>query len=687
MSTSGSRSRFRRMAVLLVLAGLLLGTGTLLRSTRTTLPTVAESTPRSSVVARDSSTGEVVEIRLTEVTADGARSAAAPATASAELPIERPGLVSIEADGYLPRVMAIAPGQRLDVALVPRTDGVVSIRFGGDVMMGRRFYEAPEGERPLLTPQGGVDGHRAILADIAPLLADADLTVVNLETPLVRQPYFSGERPPRFHRDKDLAFATAPGAAVALVEAGVDVVDLGNNHVYDVRRKGLRSTIDALERAGIAYFGAGMTPEEAWRPAYIDTHGTTVAFVACTTVTGDRFDVTYVAGPDQGGAARCQERPLRAAIEAATRRADQVVFMLHGGIEYHRRQTAKTERFTDVAVEAGATAVVNGHPHVVGGIDIRDGVPVVESVGNLVFDQQLWATLASYLVRITLGPDGAVRTEIDPFAIEDYRPVPTVRDLAEASSRYAAGFRSDGMVLGRPGALSPPIAPNSTSQVRGAGESEPIHLGSTAWPVAFTGDVGVAEDLLWGTGTMEEFDVDQDKTGPMLWELGKFARTDSDAACSGERGLHLQRSPVSENDVIAFPVHRVPVEEGSRLSLIASVARATEGSSLEIRWYRSMAGPSVGTEQLEVTPVPLGDGCRRVRIDVTVPPGVVAAQPYVRLTPSFDANLSRQFWVDDVHLLRWGGPDASGRRFGWLAAGEGAKVEVRDDQPALATAP
>ena len=37
-------------------------------------------------------------------------------------------------------------------------------------------------------------------------------------------------------------------------------------------------------------------------------------------------------------------------------------------------------------VDAGADVVVGGHPHWVQGVQLRHGVPVVHSLGNLVFD-------------------------------------------------------------------------------------------------------------------------------------------------------------------------------------------------------------------------------------------------------------------------------------------------------------
>ena len=92
----------------------------------------------------------------------------------------------------------------------------------------------------------------------------------------------------------------------------MDVVDLGNNHMYDLLEGGITETTITLDGSGYpigtGQFGAGHTEAEAWQPAFFTTGNTTVAFVACTTVTGFEHPISYVAnGTQKGGAARCAE--------------------------------------------------------------------------------------------------------------------------------------------------------------------------------------------------------------------------------------------------------------------------------------------------------------------------------------------------------------------------------------------
>lgn len=172
----------------------------------------------------------------------------------------------------------------------------------------------------------------------------------------------------------------------------------------------------------------------------------------------------------------------------------------------------------------------------------------------------------------------------------------------------------------------------------------------------------MGEDLLWGTGGMED-QVTGDGTAPPLWSLGKYADRSREAACSGEYGWRLQRSPVSREDVVISPVHRQPVSPGARLTLTANVEKASDGGSLEIRWYRDFSGASSRTDSLDLQPHLSRDPCAPVSLSVRVPPGLVAAQPFVRSRPPHDVNLAAELRGDDLRLIQWAPAGVGGPRY------------------------
>jgi poly-gamma-glutamate capsule biosynthesis protein CapA/YwtB (metallophosphatase superfamily) len=639
--------------------------------------------------------GAVVRLGDDRARTDGAGRFALPATA--------PAVARVSGDGLLGRAQVLEPGVPARVVLT-RADGALSLRFGGDAMMGRRFHESRDGAPAVLAPNASAAAHAAVLEQVRPFLEDADLAVLNLETALVEDPVVDrdGVRAPGFHPTKDLVIASSTRMAEGLHLAGVDVVSLANNHSADALGPGLASTRAALDAAGVAHFGAGATPDQAWAPAFVSRRGTTVGFVGCTTVSGRQHAVPYVATATSAGAAECEPGRLDREVRAAARRADLVVVMIHGEVEYVRTQVEEVRDLAETARAAGAAVVVGGHPHVVGGVTGRDGTVFAESAGNIVFDQELWTTLPTYLARVDVRGGRVVAAGVDPVLVDGYRPRPAAGGLADAVARIAAGTVPGPARLDAGGAHL-----DVSGEGRGMERTAtllpgvPARLSPGWWAPAQEG-VRVGSDLLFGTGAFADVATGQDggadrlwnvategETGgpERLWALGRYARVTPAAACvtdgveeTSPRGLELARSPLSTKDVIATLEHRTPVAPGQRLSLLAAVRRSAPGSVLEVRWYPAMSGAS---EVVDVLEVPEGghdaDDCLPVRFDVTVPDGMVAAQVFARVQAPRGGQRLRFLGVDDIRLVEWAAPGEGGRRYDTVESTTGGVVTLRRD--------
>jgi poly-gamma-glutamate capsule biosynthesis protein CapA/YwtB (metallophosphatase superfamily) len=159
----------------------------------------------------------------------------------------------------------------------PRGVERMSMQFGGDVMLGRRYLEPTRTDTPVVTDAKSA---RSIVSDLAPISAAADWTVVNLESVVGDLP--ANEAYP----GKRFLLQSTPLITETLDELGVDLVTLGNNHAYDWRDSGIESTLDALDSAGIDHVGAGANSSDAAKGQLVEVRDGMVGIVSYTTVNG-----------------------------------------------------------------------------------------------------------------------------------------------------------------------------------------------------------------------------------------------------------------------------------------------------------------------------------------------------------------------------------------------------------------
>lgn len=206
------------------------------------------------------------------------------------------------------------------------------------------------------------------------LLKQAQIVFGNLEGPLTEGG--ATETPKKY------VFRSPPDkVAPALARAGFNIVSLANNHSLDYGPQGLEDTRSALEKAGIQGVGAGRNLAEARAPVYMVKGGATVAFLAYSLT----FPEEFWAGPDKPGTAFGHEQDVRADVTAARQTADIVVVSFHWGQEGKTELRDYQVQLAHAAIDAGASAVLGHHPHILQAVErYQDGV-ILYSLGNFAF--------------------------------------------------------------------------------------------------------------------------------------------------------------------------------------------------------------------------------------------------------------------------------------------------------------
>jgi hypothetical protein len=251
-----------------------------------------------------------------------------------------------------------------EAALLPKlpVEGPIRIKAVGDIMLGTDY---PEDRLP------GDDG-TAQLAQVAALLADADLTFGNLEGALA-----DGLPPVKTCSDPASCylFRTPTRFVAALKAAGFDVMSLANNHARDFGEDGRDSSIQALRWASIRQSGREEDVAR-WVAA-----GRQVALIAFAPNPGNHSLL------DVAGAA--------AEVRALAATHDLVIVSFHGGGEGADRtrvvrgmETFRGEprgdliAFSHAVIDAGADLVIGHGPHVPRALELYQGRLIAYSLGN-----------------------------------------------------------------------------------------------------------------------------------------------------------------------------------------------------------------------------------------------------------------------------------------------------------------
>ena len=536
-------------------------------------------------------------------------------------------------------------------------------------MFGRRFFDPNEdGDMSdgFLPKDPDVQAHLQLLAPIRPLLGQADLTVLNLESPLTDKAYFSvrDARPTVYHTTKDYVFSSDTASVGALKLLGVDVVDIGNNHLYDLLESGLESTIAALAANGMNHFGGGIDEASAWAPLVMNVKGQKVAFVGCTTIKQpippvSANDISFVASDalQKGGAAGCEELRLHTTVIQAKQEADIVVVMIHGGFEYARQPSNSVRRLTAIAQNAGATLVINHHSHVVGGFSWNQQSLVALSLGNFVFDQDVWPTFESYLLTVYLKHGKIVRAFVDPLMIEDYVPRGLTGLQADHVIRIAASeagpfVLEDGVI--EIDVMQQALQREYIKSLDGGPEAGQVFaIPASQWIAGFkgTGTLLLGRDLLWIGGFEDEAVLGAPGRVPFWNTTKESLQVGEEYAYEGHAGIRLTRGASNSSDAVTSHLHRVLINPRAQIT-VTGMLRASPGAAvlMQMSWYSDTKGASF-LQTTEPIVVQVHDQWQSFRFDTQAPPNAVAMSIFLRLAPPTQGNATADF--DNLHIIEW----------------------------------
>lgn len=345
--------------------------------------------------------------------------------------------------------------------------GTVTLALTGDSIITQRLSPFKEPE----------------FTGLMDMIRGADAAFTNLET------LFHDYEAPPAHESGGTWMRTDPPILKELVWAGFDLVSRANNHAGDFGPLGAQITSRYVREAGLVEAGVGNSLTEAREARFLETPRARIALIAAASTfpphsragntRGDmparpglsplRFTTTYVVSPDRladlkrvaselsgqppaagdtlnfggrryvSGATPGQRTEpnkqdvdeIARVVRSAATLADIVIVSLHGHEGGANRSVPADfiPVFARAVIDAGADVFVGHGPHVLRGVEIYKGKPILYSLSNFIFQNETLLRMpADSYEQYSLGDEAQAADYLDARYDKDRRSFPADRD-------------------------------------------------------------------------------------------------------------------------------------------------------------------------------------------------------------------------------------------------------------------
>lgn len=241
----------------------------------------------------------------------------------------------------------------------------IVVNSAGDIILHDPFLNSSEYKK-----DGGYD-YKSCFKFIRDYYESADFMVVNLETTLAGKDRGYAGYP---------AFNSPDEIASDLMECGVDLMLLANNHIYDTGKSGFLRTSQFLEDKGFLHTGARNSDDD--KPYFIKevkgiklgiinyTYETSGAGKSINANTMDSSVADYLNSFDPDNLGAFYEEFEQRLEDMKSEGAEFIIFYPHWGNEYQTEECSYQREMAQRLCDMGVDAIIGGHPHVVQPVDM-----------------------------------------------------------------------------------------------------------------------------------------------------------------------------------------------------------------------------------------------------------------------------------------------------------------------------
>lgn len=254
-----------------------------------------------------------------------------------------------------------------------------------------------------------------IFESVTPFFNANDLNVLDLECPMTTSSSKINKTGPHIK--------SHPNTAAILNHLNCKLVATANNHFKDYGWQGMKETYESLTKHSVNWLGSGESFEEASKVFYWKKDDLKVAFI---NIAENEWTTTTDKNP---GCNPLDLVNVFNAIQEAKNKADFVIIIAHGGHEHYELPSPRMKKWYRFFVDAGASAVIGHHTHIISGNEIYKGAPIFYSLGNFCFDWEGLRNLPwnkGMMVRLNLEKNQPITFELSFVLQNDGTPTVTM---------------------------------------------------------------------------------------------------------------------------------------------------------------------------------------------------------------------------------------------------------------------
>ncbi|MBR2786186.1 MAG: CapA family protein [Clostridia bacterium] len=235
----------------------------------------------------------------------------------------------------------------------------LSVVFTGDIAFSGYFKEK-------------YADNEVVSSEIVKFMNDSDHVVANIECPITDR---------KIDSDRALNHVMNPKVVDLLQSMGIDIWNIGNNHVLDCKLDGLKDTLECSQKANVRTIGAGINKREAEKTLII---GNEVKVGIISVVKEWNHLKSNSNAP--GCIYFTDYETIKKQVEYLRPKVNYIVAIVHGGDEFASMPMPYDRKNYIKLLDFGIDIIVAHHPHVVQNYEIIKDKIIFYSLGNFIFD-------------------------------------------------------------------------------------------------------------------------------------------------------------------------------------------------------------------------------------------------------------------------------------------------------------